>query len=89
MPLLTEDQARQKWCPFVRFSMSTADGNATNRHNAAGEISQNPRYSQCIASSCMAWRQGSGADGSSHSGECGFCGLAGTPHVIESERGPA
>ena len=61
----TEEQAREKWCPFVRF-----DDTACNRHGVqahriietgeqiAGHDDNNPAYARCIASECMAWRWG-------------------------------
>jgi hypothetical protein len=61
--LVTEEQAREKWCPFVRF-----DDEGCNRHyvqahhipetdeQVARHSDNNPVYARCVASSCMAWR---------------------------------
>lgn len=63
---MTEDEARQRWCPFARVP---DEGNhatlgsltATNRHwgDKRGKDGK-PRIlrknSMCIASECMAWR---------------------------------
>lgn len=52
--LCTEQEAKNKWCPMVRFvipppiyeySMPTVQNNRFGDHN-----------SQCIASECMWWR---------------------------------
>lgn len=82
--LLTEAQARKKWCPYVRFSLTERDGNASNRHmDAARMIVQNPMYSQCIASDCMAWREATDGQGHQEGDDPrffrGYCGLAGVP----------
>ena len=53
--MTTEEQARQKWCPFVRtaWAMNAADDTAAlctaNRGNTDNDC-------LCIASDCMAWR---------------------------------
>lgn len=60
--MMTEEDAKTKWCPFVRHS---ADGQATfNRgdtdplNNIAGPGVKNHDawLCNCIASKCMAWR---------------------------------
>lgn len=64
--LLTEDEARQKWCPFSRGVTATAsipaeicNSTSFNRFGIEGEDPQTPRLPQvcfCIASGCMQWR---------------------------------
>lgn len=61
--LLTEDEAKQRWCP-----MSRAGEDGANRLGRAGEHRPNCR---CIASGCMVWRVW--PDGR---GYCGFGGEA-------------
>ena len=84
--ILTEAEARTKWCPFVRFHGTPSDDNMSNRDG--GVDNGNPGMSRCIASGCMAWKQEVGTDPSDSSpfgsdlkptGR-GWCGLATAPH---------
>lgn len=59
MTLLTEDEAKERWCPFARYAV-------VSKHvvSAAGNrfgddvvpLDMNPKQSRCIGSACMAWR---------------------------------
>lgn len=81
---MTEEEARKKWCPFVRIVNSY--GIAIGNRNISRK-SQTPRMC-CIASECMAWRwkvaplparkNDIGEDIPAFGGR-GFCGLAGNP----------
>lgn len=56
--LLTEEQARTKWCPHSRYN---SNGElASNRWKQSAPEDQphalNPVPCRCIASECMAWR---------------------------------
>lgn len=44
---MTEDEAKTKWCPFVRDA--DAGANVSN-------LDRLPHWSSCIGSQCMAWR---------------------------------
>lgn len=60
--LLTEEEAKTKWCP--KYQASAAEG-ADNRPLGKGpdgrlDINTMHRDSCCIASACMAWRQSGG-----------------------------
>ena len=51
--MMTEDEAKQRWCPLVRFkSMDTGSGPAFNRM-----VDPQPLETLCIGSKCMAWRE--------------------------------
>lgn len=91
MSAMTEDEARAKWCPFVR-QLGTLIGRQTA--NEADRVismgSQNRGYSMggmldncsCIASQCMAWRwtDTTPSPPQRDEWELGYCGLAGTVH---------
>ena len=49
--MLTEAEAREKWCPMVRY-VSGDDDAPANRWSGVN----NPSPCRCIASQCMAWR---------------------------------
>ncbi len=56
MTNLTEDQAKEKWCPMARV-LDTNDGTVCNRHYNYSSLPKdmNPTYSRCIGNQCMAW----------------------------------
>lgn len=79
--LLTEEEAKTKWCPFVSHGVI-----ARERATPDQEAAENS--SRCIAAKCMAWRwsdeRAKGtiltvekSDGTSHEIFRGYCGLAG------------
>lgn len=63
--LYTEEEAKTKWCPMVRFITFPPiyeNGMATKENNRYGDYNSN-----CIASECMQWQW---------DGERGYCGKA-------------
>ena len=74
---MTEDEAKQKWCPFARVMSAHDEGN-WNRGKPDEVYHRDPK---CIASSCMAWRWDidpvDAAIGEVKA--MGYCGLAGKP----------
>lgn len=91
--MITEEQAKQKWCPFSRVLLpvnqsgnriSTFHLNMVRKSGDERDIQhyeQQQRDCNCIASGCMAWRWGSYVkpldDGTL--ANTGYCGLAGNP----------
>lgn len=77
--MLTEEEAKTKWCPFVRLTRAGTGSIVNNR----GKWSDN--INRCIASQCMAWRIGKEKAKPQRAGypteyeNTGFCGLAGKP----------
>ncbi len=78
---MTEDEARQKWCPMTQFRPAGQDPllSAINEPNML-----------CIASDCVAWRATDNeffAENPTSYADCvaqggkpaGYCGLAGKP----------
>ena len=71
---MTEDEARQKWCPFVREVIC----GQSERLGSYNRFEGTQAGCNCIASDCMAWRLAEYElkdDG--HEEAHGFCGLAG------------
>lgn len=64
--ILTEQEAKERWCPLARAQRSE------NR-----QIDGSPNNTQCIASECMAWRLAHKP--SSNGDETGYCGAFGVP----------
>lgn len=66
---MTEDDARQKWCPMVRYPLWP------------DECSGGNEGARCIASDCMMWRWDEDANELAETGfDCvGYCGLANKP----------
>lgn len=51
---MTEDEAKEKWCPFARAGIYAGNGAvAVNRHTMAVSDSD----TRCIGSGCMMWQQ--------------------------------
>ena len=66
--MVTEDEARQKWCPMVRVQVHSVKG-SINR-----DFYDDPHLSTtCVASACMMWREGP----TMVKPVRGYCGLAG------------
>ena len=80
--MMTEAEARKKWCPHIRIS-------GTDRQSAMTNRCDTPTMTCCIASECMAWRWGPStrwehdADGNPTKAiledSRGYCGLGGKP----------
>jgi hypothetical protein len=85
--MLTEEQARTKWCPHVRYVVNFS-GSTANRWKQSAPLEQpdalNPIPCRCIASECMQWRfvprpERIYADETTSLPPHGYCGLAGRP----------
>ena len=56
----TEQEAKTKWCPQVRF-IPNNEGGPSNRHSPDDggaddkNMVLNPAYARCIGSACMMW----------------------------------
>ena len=79
--ILTEEEARTKWCPEARVAIDAQGYSAANRFGDDGK-SYLGSQTFCIGSACMAWRWSLG-DGIArvvnNSTLTGFCGKAGKP----------
>ncbi len=79
--ICTVEEAKTKWCPFVRSIYVGDHGSQqfpSNRFGTSSGFNLNPEECRCIASDCMAWRWGSGYrfTGLPAEEQAGFCGLA-------------
>jgi hypothetical protein len=55
--VITEDEAKTKWCPQARYETGEGGGNRWRLDMSAIVIDpMNPPPCRCIASACMAWR---------------------------------
>ena len=76
---MTEDEAKTKWCPMIRFAGAGNPVNggvwSTNRGDDPGDIGA----TKCLASGCMMWRWTFIDEALTDSKTHGYCGLAGKP----------
>ncbi len=56
--LLTETEARDRWCPHARVIYGGPTFNRLGELSTANPTELNPEICRCIASACMAWRWG-------------------------------
>ena len=86
--MMTEDEARKKWCPAARV---VAEGRTQrspphNRAVVGDKVINLPRGCDCIASDCMWWRWDDPAN--LHEGfddpekRTGYCGIAAQAGVV-------
>lgn len=54
MSLMTEDEAKAKWCPLARYT--SVRGQGINRWIDDGDVTMSPLPARCIGSACMAFR---------------------------------
>lgn len=73
---MTEDEAKTKWCPFVRAVLPGTTLPAGNR-GVGPDGTEGVKGARCIASACMAWRWDERTDYAPV--RQGYCGLAGSP----------
>ena len=78
--LMSESEARTKWCPHVRV-----EGNNRLHNTKTGGVSHTDAAYLCVAGECMAWRShhlrfAHGGDGLGEV-EHGYCGLSEVPMI--------
>jgi hypothetical protein len=84
---MTEQEAKQRWCPFARTVEYTGGGGSQPRNRVADSRDMSVLAStllgvQCIGSQCMAWRKTKApAELNTAMVEWrdGYCGLGGKP----------
>lgn len=78
---MTEDEAKTKWCPFVRMMISARGSDLYgpfNRMIVDKETAKVDNSIACIGSICMAWRWTHPITVPQKDRD-GYCGLAGRP----------
>jgi len=83
--MMTEEEARKKWCPMTRITLETEHWKAMN--NREQPLAGDKSRTHCIASNCMMWRTYRATTEKydkdiqgwvqNDSWEEGYCGLAG------------
>ena len=85
---MTEDEAKERWCPFamVPTTLTTAEQKLAATGNRGTAMDQPYESARCIGSECMAWRwhvqvdsEHSHVKGPTVPKPDGYCGLAGKP----------
>lgn len=58
MTMMTEDEAKTKWCPFFRSAIAVRPGDDLEHSINRSDIRRpdNAPSDACLASQCMAWR---------------------------------
>jgi hypothetical protein len=76
---MTEEEAKNRWCPFARVAGNNYANESYNRVSRSKKVVA--PNSHCIGSACMAWRwfQSTKEQGTLPPPYEGFCGLAGNP----------
>lgn len=57
--MMTEDEAKTKWCPFARFTSASNSPSSNRWRKSLPEdepYALNPVPCRCIGHACMAWR---------------------------------
>ncbi len=54
--MMTEDDAKQRWCPLVRFKSGNTGSETTFNRSGGWPTGNVHPDTACIGSKCMAWR---------------------------------
>ena len=77
---MTEEEAKTKWCPFIRFSpCEDSQFTLTNRGVGLGVRERGDIWAyetRCLGSACMAWCWDVEMSRSDPEVDHGYCGLA-------------
>ena len=77
--IVSEDEAKTKWCPFARQMVTIeSGGGAITGAVAVGSANrfEGGKGSLCLGSGCMAWRRADALDT-----KIGYCGFAQVLHL--------
>lgn len=76
--VVTEEEAKTMWCPFVRAPLSRVGDTMAGVNTNYDGVRLGLR-TWCITTQCMAWRRGDAIKRDDEWHEGGYCGLAGKP----------
>lgn len=83
--LLSEEEAKTRWCPFARAALRWVESSMSTTFGSgdavAATVNRGTGLSaecNCISSACMAWRWAR-LEPHGHGNGKGYCGLAGNP----------
>lgn len=89
--LLTEAEAKEKWCPLARVVEIDHEGEPIQGWpvgNRASQAQYAHPHARCIGSACMAWRaiaEKEYAEGSTFTvHKRGYCGAFGLPYGVNA-----
>ena len=71
---MTEQEAKQKWCPMVRI-----DTGVSSSYNAFKAAKEQVNEGRCIGSDCMMWREYRPSEMPDADPLYVYCGLGGKP----------
>lgn len=77
--MMTEDEAKTKWCPHVRLTLGESGTDVSWNRIFQNDGSITARGCNCIASQCMSWRSVVNPHPNCSGIPHGYCGLAGAP----------
>lgn len=82
--IVTEEEAKTKWCPEARVAMETHGYGAGNRFGDDRE-SYVGKQTLCVGAACMAWRWAAPVAGVTRdpAAKLGYCGKAGKPESVQ------
>lgn len=96
MSLMTEEEAKNVWCPHVRLpaqfsatndklgvvGIAAAAPNVADSPIAGRLLTRTGEHTCCITSKCSQWQKSGPAE---NGAPTGYCGLAGMPHEVLSD----
>lgn len=71
--IVTEEEAKTKWCPFARVATTSGGGIVVNRFSSPMQLRGD---SNCLGSACMMWQSYGTLRRDGVTRETGYCGIS-------------